>query len=283
MRGYVQTQTLALASRFAPIARDSTHYAGRRVPLTERRRADAHFAMTSRPRHRLETASPIWFNHLTATGHRARDAVIPTPYGSRPLVYCDHTASGRGLASIENVMSRDVLPHYANTHSEASHTGRHTGQLREWARQTIKEVINAGPDDVVIFCGSGATAAVNTLVHLLGLRSASGRRRTNPAGVVRWSWWGPTSITPTNCPGARRLADVIRLPLDPEWRYRSSGAGRHARPKRITAPLSWAVFLPPLMSRASCPMCQVSHDDSKTRVPSPCGITQQAPRTFPST
>ena len=56
-----------------------------------------------------------------------RDAQIVTPYGERPLVYCDHTASGRGLASIEAAISRDVLPHYANTHSEASHTGRHTG------------------------------------------------------------------------------------------------------------------------------------------------------------
>ena len=111
-----------------------------------------------------------------------RDAQIVTPYGNRPLVYCDHTASGRGLASIEAAISRDVLPHYANTHSEASHTGRHTGQLRDWARQTVKDVISAGPDDALIFCGSGATAAVNTLVHLLGLRSPGSNDK---AGVDR--------------------------------------------------------------------------------------------------
>ncbi len=137
---------------------------------------------------------------------------IQTPYGSRPLVYCDHTASGRGLASIEKVISRDVLPHYANTHSEASHTRHHTGQLRERARQTIKEVINAGPEDIVILCGTGATAAVNTLLHLLGLRSAnihvppSGRR---PLVLV-----GPYEHNSNELPWREALADVICLPLD---------------------------------------------------------------------
>ena len=141
-----------------------------------------------------------------------RETPIQTPYGSKPLVYCDHTASGRGLALIEEVITRDVLPHYANTHSAASHTGRHTGQLREWARQTIKEVINAGPDDIVIFCGSGATAAVNTLVHLLGLRSATEGTSTSdrrPLVLV-----GPYEHHSNELPWREAQADVIRVPLD---------------------------------------------------------------------
>ena len=141
-----------------------------------------------------------------------RETPIQTPYGTKPLVYCDHTASGRGLTSIEGVITRDVLPHYANTHSEASHTGRHTGQLREWARQTIKEIINAGPDDIVIFCGSGATAAVNTLVHLLGLRSASESASTSdrrPLVLV-----GPYEHHSNELPWREAQADVIRVPLD---------------------------------------------------------------------
>ena len=103
-------------------------YAGN-SPLTE---VAPVTAMTNRN----DTAEtpPDLINHLRQQ-IIGRETHIPTPYGSEPLVYCDHTASGRGLASIEKVISRDVLPHYANTHSEASHTGRHTGQLREWARQ----------------------------------------------------------------------------------------------------------------------------------------------------
>lgn len=146
-----------------------------------------------------------------------RDATLQTPFGERPLIYCDHTASGRSLTSIENAIARDVLPHYANTHSEASHTGRHTGQLREWARQTIKDVINAGPEDALIFCGSGATGAVNTLVHLLGLKSGD----TQPSGSSDEALTralvlvGPYEHHSNELTWRETAADVIRIPLDP--------------------------------------------------------------------
>ena len=145
-----------------------------------------------------------------------RDTTLQTPFGERPLIYCDHTASGRSLTSIENAITRDVLPHYANTHSEASHTGRHTGQLREWARQTVKEVINAGPEDALIFCGSGATGAVNTLVHLLGLKSVDiqpsdppDETPTRPLVLI-----GPYEHHSNELPWRETAADVIRIPLD---------------------------------------------------------------------
>ena len=145
-----------------------------------------------------------------------RDTTIRTPFGERPLLYCDHTASGRSLVSIESAIVRDVLPHYANTHSEASHTGRHTGQLRGWARQTIKDVINAGPEDALIFCGSGATSAVNTLVHLLGLKSGD-TRQSEPSGeapALALVLIGPYEHHSNELPWRETAADVIRIPLD---------------------------------------------------------------------
>ena len=146
-----------------------------------------------------------------------RDTTIQTPFGERPLLYCDHTASGRSLASIESAIARDVLPHYANTHSEASHTGRHTGQLRGWARQTIKDVINAGPEDALIFCGSGATSAVNTLVHLLGLKSGDTRQSdpSDEAPTRALVLIGPYEHHSNELPWRETAADVIRIPLDP--------------------------------------------------------------------
>ena len=44
-----------------------------------------------------------------------------------------------------------------------------TGRRAE-DRRTVARAVNDGPDDVVLFTGSGATAAVNKLVGLLGLR-----------------------------------------------------------------------------------------------------------------
>ena len=140
-----------------------------------------------------------------------RDELINTPFGIKPLLYCDHTASGRSLHSIEQLITREVLPHYANTHSEASHTGRHTGRLREWARQSIKEVINAGPEDALIFCGHGATGAVNTLVHLLNLNAtppadnASEPNETEKPLVLIGPYEHPVSYTHLTLPTILRV------------------------------------------------------------------------------
>jgi selenocysteine lyase/cysteine desulfurase len=100
-------------------------------------------------------------------GERVR---LDTPFGERPLVYADYTASGRAYAPIEDFIARKVMPYYANTHSESSLTGRQTSRLREQARQVIRAAVNADESYAVIFCGSGATAAINRLVDVLNLR-----------------------------------------------------------------------------------------------------------------
>jgi selenocysteine lyase/cysteine desulfurase len=97
------------------------------------------------------------------------DAVIDGPFGARRLVYADATASGRSLSFIEDTIRSRVLPLYANTHTEASATGRHTTALREDARRTIHRAVNGTADDVVVFCGSGSTAAIDKLIRLLDL------------------------------------------------------------------------------------------------------------------
>ncbi|MEO3859600.1 aminotransferase class V-fold PLP-dependent enzyme [Acrocarpospora sp. B8E8] len=49
-----------------------------------------------------------------------------------------------------------------------------TTRLREQARAIVHQAVGGGPDDLVIFCGSGATAAINKLIGILELRIPRG-------------------------------------------------------------------------------------------------------------
>ncbi len=48
---------------------------------------------------------------------------IPGPHGPRELIYADYVASGRALKQVEQFVLEQVLPFYANSHTEASYWG----------------------------------------------------------------------------------------------------------------------------------------------------------------
>jgi selenocysteine lyase/cysteine desulfurase len=127
---------------------------------------------------------------------------------------------GRSLDFIEDFIREEVLPRYANTHTESSGTGLQTTRLREDARQIIHRAVGGTTDDLVIFCGSGATAAVNKLIGILELRIPAGLddryqlTRQIPAGQCPVVFVGPYEHHSNELPWRESLADVVVIGQD---------------------------------------------------------------------
>jgi selenocysteine lyase/cysteine desulfurase len=95
---------------------------------------------------------------------------IQTPFGSRYLINADVTASGYPNKNIEKIMSNQVLPYYANTHSNA-YCGRLMSHYIEQSKESVRKSVNANSSDRIIFTGNGCSGSINHLIHCLDLKS----------------------------------------------------------------------------------------------------------------
>lgn len=148
-----------------------------------------------------------------------RRASLETPFGRRLICYADLTATGRYLHFVEAWIRR-VRPFYANTHTAVSSTGRIVTNLREKARDVVRQSVGAGADDVVLFTGPGATGAVNKLVGILGLYISEPLRRQYdlgaqiPAEERPVVFIGPYEHHSNELPWVDSIAEVVEIGLD---------------------------------------------------------------------
>ncbi|KAJ1285234.1 hypothetical protein BS78_03G264300 [Paspalum vaginatum] len=177
------------------------------------------------------------------------EAEFASPFGTRRITYADHTASGRCLRFVEDFVLRNVLPFYGafvgatvvffskkcysigsagaytyaragNTHTTDSYVGLHTSKLAGDAARYVKRSLGAGPQDILLFCGTGCTAAIKRLQEVTGMAVPPPLRAAALAALPPSDRWvvfvGPYEHHSNLLTWRESLAEVVEIGLRPE-------------------------------------------------------------------
>jgi len=163
------------------------------------------------------------------------DRIMAGPFGERRVTYADYTASGRSVTFIEDFIRNEVLPRYANTHTESSGTGRQTTRFREDARAIVATSVGANESYAVLFAGSGTTGAIDKLIGVLNLRiPAELCEQFDLLGYIPETerpvvFIGPFEHHSNELPWRESICDVVRIPEDADGHIDQSALAAQLR------------------------------------------------------
>ncbi|KAF9981749.1 hypothetical protein BGZ75_006906 [Mortierella antarctica] len=131
------------------------------------------------------------------------------PFGRKKSIYTDFFASSKPLKKFESIMTQQVLPFYANTHTSTTSTSKITSHSVKLARETIARCTRTNTEPgheheaAVIFCGDGSTSGINKVRNVFRLGDeAFWSRKAHAASSA------PSEVGPSLC------ADVVVIPED---------------------------------------------------------------------
>jgi selenocysteine lyase/cysteine desulfurase len=84
----------------------------------------------------------------------------------KKIVYADYTASGRGLKQIENFISNQILPFYANVHSTTGYLSEQSEYFRNESKTIVRRFVNSDEKDSIIYSGQGTTVNLYFLIQI---------------------------------------------------------------------------------------------------------------------
>ena len=94
-----------------------------------------------------------------------KSLLYPAPIiAGHRIIFADDVASGRPCKKIEKKIGREVLPYYANTHSNA-YCGILMKKMIQETRDYLYKVLNIPSSHKILFTGNGCTGAVNHLIN----------------------------------------------------------------------------------------------------------------------
>lgn len=102
-----------------------------------------------------------------------------------------------------------------NTHTTDSYVGMHTSKLAGDAARYVKRSLGAGPRDMLLFCGTGCTAAIKRLQEVTGMAVAPTLRAAVLAALPPSDRWvvfvGPYEHHSNLLSWRQSLADVVQV------------------------------------------------------------------------